>query len=392
MFEGSKFPLGFTLGSKFDTSSVETMQSMFKKCAFSDGFELGEKFITGNVRCMKDMFEDCMICDDFYLNKRFNISIVNREEINSYNMVSGMFSGCSDSLGLIDGGHKLDSVDVIDRLKDKRIDVLRKRSVQTANVVNMEKRLIHYEGELGVFDYDPNEFDIAYTTRECMEYLRYCGTGSSVDLPDGCISTRYMFARQKLRFGFTLGDGFNTSKVKDMHSMFEKCLLREGFSLGKNFDTSNVTDMGAMFYRCKFFSDFSLGDKFDTSNVKNMSGMFNLCTLPTGFTLGRLFNTFKVEDMRSMFAHAQIEDGFNLGEEFDTRNVQKMNGIFYGANLPASFYFGGKFKVDRGFYNSIFCSCMYDNKDINEYAKSNNDVTIVRRINRKHGIHSIFNW
>ena len=365
---------------------------MFKKCAFSDGFELGEKFITGNVRCMKDMIEDCMICDDFYLNKRFNISIVNREEINSYNMVSDMFSGCSDSLGLIDGGHKLDSVDVIDRLKDKRIVVLRKRSVQTANAVNMEKRLIHYEGELGVFDYDPNEFDIAYTTRECMEYLRYCGTGPSVDLPDGCISTRYMFARQKLRFGFTLGDGFNTSKVKDMRGMFEKCVLREGFSLGKNFDTSNVTDMGAMFYRCKFFSDFSLGDKFDTSNVKNMSGMFNLCTLPTGFTLGRLFNTFKVEDMRSMFAHAQIKDGFNLGEEFDTRNVQKMNGIFYGANLPASFYFGGNFKVDRGFYNSIFCSCMYDNKDINEYAKSNNAVTIVRRINRKHGIHSIFNW
>ena len=120
--------------------------------------------------------------------------------------------------------------------------------------------------------------------------------------------------------------------------------------------------------------------------------MFNLCTLPTGFTLGRLFNTFKVEDMRSMFAHAQIEDGFNLGEEFDTRNVQKMNGIFYGSNLPASFYFGWKFKVDRGFYSSIFCSCMYDNKDINEYAKSNNAVTIVRRINRKHGIHSIFNW
>lgn len=64
-------------------------------------------------------------------------------------------------------------MDVIDRLKDKRIDVLRKRSVQTANAANMEKRLIHYEGELGVFDYDPNEFDIAYTTRECMEYLRY---------------------------------------------------------------------------------------------------------------------------------------------------------------------------------------------------------------------------
>lgn len=70
---------------------------------------------------MKDMFEDCMICDDFYLNKRFNISIVNREEINSYNMVSGMFSGCSDSLGLIDGGHKLDSVDVIDRLKIREL-------------------------------------------------------------------------------------------------------------------------------------------------------------------------------------------------------------------------------------------------------------------------------
>ena len=50
-----------------------------------------------------------------------------------------------------------------------------------------KRNLIHYEGELGVFDYDPIEFRLEKLD-DC-DYLHYHGNGKSVDLPDGCINT-----------------------------------------------------------------------------------------------------------------------------------------------------------------------------------------------------------
>lgn len=65
--------------------------------------------------------------------------------------------------------------------------------------------LIHYEGELGVFDYNPEEFEI---NRYFTSYLHYCGTGNSVNLPKGCTNTRYMFYECELPVGFHLGGRF----------------------------------------------------------------------------------------------------------------------------------------------------------------------------------------
>lgn len=66
-----------------------------------------------------------------------------------------------------------------------------------------DKTLKHYEGDLGIFDYDPKEFIICkYGSFECIHYR---GKGKSIDLPKGCINTRYMFAECELPPGFPLG-------------------------------------------------------------------------------------------------------------------------------------------------------------------------------------------
>ena len=96
--------------------------------------------------------------------------------------------------------------------------------------------LVHYEGILGVFDYDPEEFEVKQIGY--CEYLHYHGNGKSVNLPDGCIKTRYMFSECKLPEGFSLGESFDTSKVTDMRNMFSCCKLPKGFSLGEHFNTS----------------------------------------------------------------------------------------------------------------------------------------------------------
>lgn len=131
---------------------------------------------------------------------------------------------------------------------------------------NRKSKVSHYEGRLGVFDYDPEEFELQ---EFCYEYyLHYCGKGKSVDLPKGCIDTRYMFSC---------------------------CKSPVGFSLGLDFDTSRVTDMEHMFYNCKMSEGFTLEELFDTSNVTNMEGMFNRCSLPQIFLLERNLTLLKLQ-------------------------------------------------------------------------------------------------
>lgn len=174
-----------------------------------------------------------------------------------------------------------------------------------------KRNLIHYEGELGVFDYDPREFDIL--GEPPFDNLHYCGNGKSVDLPDGCIKTNYMFLGCKLPNGFSLGEHFDTSNVTEMYNMFSNCELPDGFSLGKHFDTSNVTDMSGMFFGCKLPDGFSLGEHFNTFNVTIMDKMFRNCIVPAGFSLGDHFDTSNVTDMCTMFYNCVMPKGFNLG-------------------------------------------------------------------------------
>ena len=170
---------------------------------------------------------------------------------------------------------------------------------------------------MGVFDYDPREFRIERL--DDFDYLHYHGSGKSIDLPDGCINTRYMFSYCGLPKGFTLGEHFNTSKVTCMESMFLRCKLPGGFSLGEKFDTSNVTDAKFMFDNCKLPKDFTLGEHFDTSKVTDMYGMFSYCKLPEGFSLGKHFNTSSVTDMKFMFDNCKY-NGIDAYDYFETES------------------------------------------------------------------------
>lgn len=97
--------------------------------------------------------------------------------------------------------------------------------------------LVHYQGELGDFCYDPNESEIEHTKSDTLHYK---GNDSSVSLPEGCSNTRGVFDRCELPEGFSLGDKFDTSKVTSMEGVFSNCKLSEGFSLGEQFDTSKL--------------------------------------------------------------------------------------------------------------------------------------------------------
>ena len=252
------------------------------------------------------------------------------------------------------------------------------------NFFDGEKKsnLVHYEGILGIFDYDPKEFKVK-KFNDGTECLHYCGKGTSVDLPDGCINTSYMFSYCGLPKGFSLGEHFDTSNVIDMSSMFECCEISEGFSLGEHFDTSNVTSMEHMFSQCKLPEDLSLGEHFDTSKVTDMSDMFSYCSLSYGFSLGEHFDTSKVTNMRRMFGDCRLPEGFSLGAHFYTSNVTDMSFMFSECKLPEGFSLGEHFAIDRGTdVLRMFVNCKYKGVDAYDYFETQDAEEIITKLRK----------
>ena len=129
--------------------------------------------------------------------------------------------------------------------------------------------------------------------------------------------------------------GFNTSKVKDMYSMFG-CDDKKESSLKyldvSGFDTRNVTDMAWMFWNCINLSSLDVSG-FNTSNVTDMRGMFGCWKEESKLTYLDVsgFDTSKVTDMAIMFQYLSGLEHLNVSG-FDTRNVTDMAWMFWGCS------------------------------------------------------------
>ena len=118
---------------------------------------------------------------------------------------------------------------------------------------------------------------------------------------------------------------FNTSKVTNMKSMFSGSPFKN-LDLSK-WDTRNVIDMSSMFSGMPELTSIDISN-FDTSNVTNMSAMFggnkNLTNLDV-----TSFNTSKVTNMSNMFANLEKLGSLDLSH-FNTSKVTDMLAMFYG--------------------------------------------------------------
>ena len=118
---------------------------------------------------------------------------------------------------------------------------------------------------------------------------------------------------------------FNTSKVTNMKSMFSGSPFKN-LDLSK-WDTRNVIDMSSMFSGMPELTSIDISN-FDTSNVTNMSAMFggnkNLTNLDV-----TSFNTSKVTNMSNMFANLEKLGSLDLSH-FNTSKVTNMLAMFYG--------------------------------------------------------------
>lgn len=117
-----------------------------------------------------------------------------------------------------------------------------------------------------------------------------------------------------------IGDGFDTTNVTNMSSLFTPAdgptTKLTSITFGKSFNTSNVISMPSMFNGCELLTSLDLSS-FNTSKVQYADAMFQGCKALTKLDLSNL-NFNKVTTFNQMFKDCTnlteviFNDGFDL--------------------------------------------------------------------------------
>ena len=82
--------------------------------------------------------------------------------------------------------------------------------------------LIHYKGEIGEFDYDPNIWEISRSNSLIFKNKWVKSLPENLELPKGCINISFMFSSCKNLTDISSLKNWDTSNVKDVLGMFHK--------------------------------------------------------------------------------------------------------------------------------------------------------------------------
>ena len=201
--------------SKFDSSNLGTMDSMFSSCFSLESIDFSN-FDFSKVSGMVEVFYGCSSLTSIDLSN-FNTSKVTD--------MGFMFGFCSS----------LKSIDL--------------SKFDTSQVIDMNEMFSSCSSLTSI---DLSNFDTSKVTDMALMFI-HCSSLTSINLTN-----------------------FNTSNVEDMNRMFSHCSSLTSMNLS-NFDTSKVEDMSGMFINCSSLISINLSN-FDTSKVTNMDYMFQNCT------------------------------------------------------------------------------------------------------------------
>ena len=128
------------------------------------------------------------------------------------------------------------------------------------------------------------------------------------------------------------GEGFNTSNVTNMSSLFGGCSSLTNLDVS-HFNTSSVTNMSGMFSNCRGLTSLDVSH-FNTSSVTNMSGMFSSCLGLTSLDVSH-FNTSSVTNMSGMFSSCLGLTSLDVSN-FNTSSVTSMSYMFSRCSILSS--------------------------------------------------------
>ena len=258
--------------SSFNTKKVKNMYAMFDGSTNLRSITLSKGFIGSSVTNLFSMFKDCTSLTEL------DLSGSNSENVKD---MSEMFNGCSALSKLVLTDFKTGQVSTMESMfcNCSTLETLDVSCFNTENVTTM----------VGMFN--------------------TCSSLRSLDL-----------------------SGFNTANVTDMSSMFKDCSSLRSLDLS-SFNTRKVTQMQCMFEGCTNLEsiDFS---SFDTENMRSMNAMFYSCTKLETLDLSS-FATPKMVTMFNAFGECKNLKTIYVSSAFTTDKVTVDSWLFDGCvNLP----------------------------------------------------------
>lgn len=187
-----------------------------------------------------------------------------RDQIAKNNQTIGLKDACSGAIRLTDEtGARLDSLSNTDSVEAAGgtvtsgsldgpdwMDPLLSITDGGIRCNAVPTQLLHYEGELGSFDYDPSQWAVGYKTvydsiggesvTAEIPVLRYIGSetdGDRIAIPEGVLSLDYTFEGTDVTSVPEIPDG-----VESMHATFRNCTSLTGLSNSESESQRNVLE------------------------------------------------------------------------------------------------------------------------------------------------------
>ncbi len=320
MFDGCKME-SIDL-SHFNTSKVETMNSMFYNCSALTSLNVNS-FDTQNVTDMDYMFRGCTNLTTIYCDNDWN-----KTGLTS----SFMFTSCT----------KLPNFDSSKTDATMANPTTGYFKAKEAYAVKSNNKLTFYYDNERVnrdgtkYDMPTNTIPAWTTLNDAVTDITSVDFDESFDNYHGLTSTFSMFRWLTNLTTIDHLERLHTENVTQMHAMFYRCHNLQYLNLA-HLNTSNVTAMDDMFGYCRSMSDIVFGGvtNFDTGKVKSMEGMFAHCEGLTSIDVNN-FDVGNVTNMASMFSECTNLETILCDNDWKTPKVTNSANMFYGCDKLAS--------------------------------------------------------
>ena len=193
-------------------------------------------------------------------------------------------------------------------------------------------------------DSDFEKFNPYPTGQASVEYLRYIGTQTNIEIPstvkgetvNDCTLMFFNTKYTKLRV-------VSKNKVDKFSSMFRLCSSLKTLDLS-SFDMSNAKELFYTFDGCHNLKSLVLGN-LDGAKPTDLAGTFQGCSSLEKIDLSHL-DTSNASDISNMFAGCSSLTTLDLSK-FDISNVTNMKEMFEGCSSLKTIYVRSQADLDR---------------------------------------------
>ncbi|MBQ7564979.1 MAG: BspA family leucine-rich repeat surface protein, partial [Lachnospiraceae bacterium] len=359
--------------SGLDTTGATRMRGMFTNCSRLESITLGDKFDTSKVTTIEELYAYCKQLTDLQLQKFDTSALTDMHSafcgtaITSFTAPAGFdTSGVTDMNHLFYSCEALTSIDVSNFNTSSVRDMNYMFSVRNLKNLTLGSNFNTSSAtdlsDMFVGCEELEYLDISMMDTSSAEYMdgmfRDCPKLKTIVFgenfkTDKAKNIAQMFSGMRAIESLDIVSSFNTENVTDMSSMFAVCEKLGSLDVS-NFNTSRVTSMSLMFFSCESLTNLDL-KSFNTEKVTNFGGMFRECTKLSSLDISS-FRTPMAGALTAMFQDCESLTSLDLSA-FDTSSAYAMSAMFWNCKKLSSLKVNSFNTSKNTDFSNMFCGC-----------------------------------